>query len=160
VLRATLQSARPRIEYYALKLLACARRIKRPLESLTRVVQLHELAHFVTHLGLDGRDRHWAYFNHEPKEMIEGCAQELTQQVVEQRDRDEHTKAHAKARRLALEDRVTFYALLSVQPPLYQAFLKWAHQLPSAELRRLFVRMYRVTRDDQKLMRELPLLYS
>lgn len=158
-LRATLQSARPRIEYYALKLLACAGQINRPLESLTRVVQLHELAHFVTHLGLDSGDRHWDNFKHERKEMIEGCAQELTQQLVDQRARDEHSKPYAKARQRAQEDRDTFYTLLSAQPALYRDFLKWAQLLPSAELRRLFVRMYRVTGDDQKLMRDLPSLY-
>jgi len=132
----TLERARPHIEYYALRLLACAWRLPCGLDALTRVVRVHELSHLVTHLGLDCAERHWHRFHHEGKHRVEGSAQELTQRHLERDQRSESATPYAKRRADTAQDLNAFHKLNSRQSYPYRAHLTERQMTPDAEQRR------------------------
>ena len=74
----------PRAEIYWIKIAQYLRRNPRPVASLadvSKVIMLHELAHYVTHHGrADGKD--WGSFEQETTEAVEFAAQVGCEQVI------------------------------------------------------------------------------
>jgi hypothetical protein len=74
----------PRAEIYWIKIAQYLRRNPRPVASLadvSKVIMLHELAHYVTHHGrADGKD--WCSFEGETTEAVEFAAQVGCEQVI------------------------------------------------------------------------------
>lgn len=140
-----INSAQPHIEYYALKILNCAKTNGVSLKSLTWEVRIHELSHLITHLGLDCADHHWADFytltsfdmsKYSRKDFIEGSAQELTHRLLERRVRD--GQRGRKSRHLA-QDLLTlscFERRVHHLSQPYKIHLHWRSQVSCREATR------------------------
>jgi len=140
-----IERAAPEIEYYALKLLMCATRRSLSLTSLTRVVRIHELAHLVTHLGLDASWQHWHTFYSASDDHIEGSAQDITHRLLERRFRHQLMTPRAKRRAQSKRDLYSFKRLLKDQPRPYLVYAYWRWLMKDHQERRQWLIQARVT---------------
>lgn len=147
-IRYIIRHKNPYVEYYALKILRCAVSLRQPVASLTRVVRAHELSHLVTHLGLDESGCHWHNFHRESKDLIEGSAQDLTERFLMWRLFERTSRGEQEARR----DVQCYLTLLSYQSSPYLAHRDWRNHLPTPEMRRVWLLMYRSLGDSQLMM--------
>ena len=106
----------PEIRLYWIVIGACSQILDLPIEALTFVVLVHELAHAYTHLGYDIDNRDWNTVDFERSDvsLVEGLAQFYTEAICEQIEPRLPTAKNA------------FQKLLKNQSEVYKEHRNWS----------------------------------
>ena len=145
-----IQHIQPHIRYYALRILRTAVELEFSTKHLCSVVQIHELSHLITHLGLDAAHEFWYRFSHASKMVKEGTAQDLTYRMIQ-------TMIHQcmfDQKRISTPQSLlhVFKTLAHMQAKPYTIHQQWIRDIKNPNHRRLGFQLFRVkvTADSQQ----------
>ena len=137
-----LRSFHPKIEYYALRILGVSSTLGVITTHLLDVIQIHELAHFVSHLGIDNEAYIWFNFEKASKHLVEGIAQDLTRRILQRQSilREFESKSISPT---CMKQEKAFKALNRNQSAPYRIHLDWEVNYPSIHDRYIAFQVFR-----------------